>query len=173
MKNKTNQEWPLSFGNRTVISITLHSCCAKYFQNTDFTDDKPRSSRSNMRKANEFSVFRWKNVKLLLPKQMQSILPTISWWKGGHLILNDAKKDGPTSLSHSTEILRKSHIGSNKKPFSLELLYPDSDNSWQHVLREDEKQGYYILYFLLLHLEKLSILKLRDFLMWIWFKCDS
>lgn len=89
------------------------------------------------------------------------------------LILNDAKKDWPTSLSHSTEILRKSYIWSILKSSSLELLYPDSDNSRQHVLREDEKQGYYRWYFLLLLLEKLSILKLRDFLMWIYFKCDS
>lgn len=58
------------------------------------------------------------------------------------------------------------------KPSLPELFYPDSDNSQQHVLREDEKQSNYI-YLLLLLFEKLSILKLRDFLMWMWFKCDS
>lgn len=51
IKNKTNQECLLSFGNRTVTSITLHSCYVKYFQNTDFIDAKPYSSRSKMTKA--------------------------------------------------------------------------------------------------------------------------
>lgn len=57
IENKTNQEYPLSFGNTTVISITLHSCCVKYFQKTDFTDDEPNSSKPKMTKADTFSVF--------------------------------------------------------------------------------------------------------------------
>lgn len=51
IKNRTNQECPLFFGNTTAISITLHSCYVKYFQNTDFIDAKPYSSRSKMTKA--------------------------------------------------------------------------------------------------------------------------
>lgn len=84
IKNRTNQECPLFFGNTTAISITLHSCYVKYFQNTDFIDAKPYSSRSKMTKADWFSVFSLKNVKSLFPKQMQSILLSFLDGKDGH-----------------------------------------------------------------------------------------
>lgn len=57
IEKKTNQEYPLSFGNTRVISITLHLCCVKYFQKTDFTDDEPNNSKSKMTKADTFLFF--------------------------------------------------------------------------------------------------------------------
>lgn len=101
--------------------------------------------------------------KVTLSKTNAAHLTYYFLMKRWSLTLNDAKGWTPTSLSHGTETEEKLHL-IYRKPSSPEVFYPDSDSSQQHVLREDETQGNY-MYFLLLLFEKLSILKLRDFLM--------
>lgn len=98
-ENLCNCIWKIKLTNNIhyllvteVISITMHSCWVKYFQNTDFTDDKPNSSRSKMTKSRWIFCFLMEECKVTLSKTNAAYLTYHFLMKRWSLILNDAKR---------------------------------------------------------------------------------